>query len=594
MKIDLNCPVECQGCLVKSNASTGELYAMFKLYNLSDREVDGVKLEISCYDSYGGQLAVIPASLEGLAAQPHDFFAANKAVSLQEHPDTKRAMARIAEVAFADGEVYVPQNEIEVHTQEPEPELMSRLKRTAGSEAVCFAAEHGDHWVCVCGRANLPDTEFCIRCGNQKEEMLQKFSSVQTVNEQVILLGEQEEAERQQQLAAEQERLREQREKQKKQLKLAGIVAAAVVVVALLGLLGYRGVVSLMAGSSAGRGDGAKAYALYQSIGSKKAYDVQDAARGNSISNTLASGFAATDGEYLYFLDDSMNICRQKAEGNDPAESLGVSGIYINVSGDWLYYLDTGASNVADARKICRVKKDGSERSVVSDDQAVTFTLIGEDIYYANASAGYQVYRMKTDGTHKRQISVAPAMTGTNGQASSFIAVYRDTVYFVGQNGGLMRVGCNGKNEETVISTPVVNFGIHNDVIYYSDGNAKDQVSGNPKYPLMKCALDGSSPEPVREDCQIPVMNLTDEGIYYLDFSAGLLVGFMDYDAGNQRSVLDQPCGAFNVTGDWVYYQSLYGFARVKKDGSATEAIGTIATTAPGVSAAASTAAPAE
>ena len=42
MQIDLYCPVENQGVVVKTNSKTGEPYALFKLYNLSNRVVEAV------------------------------------------------------------------------------------------------------------------------------------------------------------------------------------------------------------------------------------------------------------------------------------------------------------------------------------------------------------------------------------------------------------------------------------------------------------------------------------------------------------------------------------------------------------------------
>ena len=43
MRIDLSCPVENRGVTVKTNSTTNEPYALFRLFNLSEKVVDSVK-----------------------------------------------------------------------------------------------------------------------------------------------------------------------------------------------------------------------------------------------------------------------------------------------------------------------------------------------------------------------------------------------------------------------------------------------------------------------------------------------------------------------------------------------------------------------
>ena len=86
MQIDLTCPVENRGVTVKNNSQTGEPYALFKLFNLSEQVIDSVLMVVRLYDAYGGEMGNIPVKLTELAAEPKSFFATNKAVSLAEFP----------------------------------------------------------------------------------------------------------------------------------------------------------------------------------------------------------------------------------------------------------------------------------------------------------------------------------------------------------------------------------------------------------------------------------------------------------------------------------------------------------------------------
>ena len=82
MQIDLSCPVENQGTIVKTNSETNEPYLLLKLFNLSEKEIAALTFHVLAYDANGGELGTVPVALDGLNAQPKTFFAESKAVSL--------------------------------------------------------------------------------------------------------------------------------------------------------------------------------------------------------------------------------------------------------------------------------------------------------------------------------------------------------------------------------------------------------------------------------------------------------------------------------------------------------------------------------
>ena len=79
MFIDFLCPVENQGVIVKTNSKTGEPYALFKLFNVSDKVVTAVSFVVRAYDAFGGELGAIKVDLSDLHAGPKSFFAEKKA-----------------------------------------------------------------------------------------------------------------------------------------------------------------------------------------------------------------------------------------------------------------------------------------------------------------------------------------------------------------------------------------------------------------------------------------------------------------------------------------------------------------------------------
>lgn len=573
MKIDLQCPVECQSCLVKTSPSTGDTYVMFKLFNLGDREIREVKLNVVCFDSFGKELARVPATLSGLEARPHDYFASKKAVSVREYPETKRATAEIGEITFADGDTYVPTGGTEVDCGTPDPALLLDLRKAAGEDAKCLSAQRGEYWLCVCGRANLPDAESCARCGRERAAVLEKYSSADAVGHELMVQAAHARAEQERRLAEERQRAAEQKHKRTIALRRTLVGIAALVVVAVLALLCYRGVVTIMAGSAAEDGDVVRAYDLYRSVGSKKAFDVQEGARGNSVSNLISSGFLAEDDEWLFYLDDTLTIWREsKADGTK--QSLETQGVSLNVVGDWVYYVSYDQSSpemLQNVSKIFKMRRDGSDKQPVSEDTVQSMSVIGSEIYYISQSgqeAGL-VFRMGTDGKGKKQLSTSPCIS---------MAVYKGYVYYVGQDQTISRVSVNGKDEGRVLKSSVIHYGIWNDELYYVEAGVADQTSGEEKQPMMKCKLDGTEPVPVRDDVQVFSFGLAQDGIYYIDMSNVFQLKYMQYDGSGETLIMPQITLMINVSDDWIYYRNEQEtFARIRKDGTGMELIGGMA-----------------
>ncbi len=584
MKIDLNFPVESLGCIVKTSSTSGDIFVMFKLLNLSDRMIESVKFDLICYDAYGGEIAHVPVFMTGAEAAPHTVFAENKAVSIVSYPNTKRAVIEFHEVTFQDGETVTANNTFDVPITEPDPQTLARLKQLTFQEARCLAQQHEAYWLCVCGRANLPEAETCVRCGLSRDVVLSRYTSPESV-EAAAAVMEQEAAEaeaRARQAAAEEAMRRKQRNK--KRLRLFLTVAVIVIAVAIAGFLGFRGICLLLGNSSAAKEDDLAAYRYYQLAGSRKMYDVQEGAAGNSAANILSYGFATEDDTYLYALDDSFTIYRQPLTGGEK-ESLGIKGMYLNVVGDWVYYINMDDTTPDDYNKIFRMQKDGSEKTKISDDPAVNLYVVADDLYFIsldeqNANMT-QVFTMKADGSGKKQLS-------TNG-AARFI-LYKEYIYYVGTSGGVYRVTSSGKEETLLQEANAIFLDAYDDTLYYVDGSVADQVSGTPKLPLMQMGLDGSNPTAVRDDIQVYCFDATDDGIYFADMSNMLPIKRMDFDGTGEAQLIDPIIIAFNVTENYLYClnNETGSFQLMTKDGTLEQVVGTV----DGASASADTAAP--
>ncbi|MBQ4516926.1 MAG: DUF5050 domain-containing protein [Clostridia bacterium] len=581
MKIDLLCPAESRGVTVKTNSSTGEPYALFRLFNLSDKVIDSIKFTARAYDAYGKELGSIPIELNELDGQPKSPFAVNKGVSLAEISEARHVVADINEVIFADGEVYTvtESNMTEVNYIQPDYEEVTRLKSVAGSDAACYAQDPGPYWLCVCSRPNKQEDTECIRCGRDKQMVLNKFSSHDKINKAI-------EDKRLEEERAELERLAEverQKElKRKKNAKIAtitGICVAGAAVLAIVAWLVYGFVVTKIADSKVLEGNYIEAYDMYRSVNSKNIGNASEKAKGNSFANMVQSGILTADEENLYYINGNMNIVKEnKASGEKT--TLGESqGVSLSISGEWLYYVD------AMAGELCRIKTDGSITESVMDSAPMFYTTIGNDLYYiAEDTESAQVTAQNQQA--QQQMSVALFLMDTQSKKSKKISdasifsleFYKGKIYYIDSmdEHKLYVMDADGKNARRLVDAPMYGFTICDDKIYYSNGTMPSEDATMPNLTLEAVSLDGKTTETVVSDKKVSIISADSGKIYFTTYDDSVLYQLdTETKAVSPTSVTD--FNVFNIADGYINYMSLAGeMFKVKTDGSAPESIGSL------------------
>lgn len=580
MKIDLSCPVENRGVTVKTNSATNEPYALFKLFNLSEKVVEGVKFTARAYDAYGKELGAIPVELTELSGQPKSPFAVNKGVSLAEISEAKHVVADITEVVFEDGEVYtvLEENMTEINYIQPEYDEVTRLKSVAGSDAACYAQDPGPYWLCVCGRPNKQEDTVCIRCGRDKQTSLNKYSSHDRISKAL-------EEKRQAEELAEQERLAEearQKElKKKKMMKTALITVCCIVCAAVLATAGwfvYGMIVTKIADGKAAEGNYLEAYEMYRSVNSKNIGNASEKVKGNSFANLIQSGILTADEENLYYIDNNMQITKENRSTGEKATLGEAKGVNLCISGEWLYFMDqnTGALN--------RIKTDGSITESVTDEQISFYITIGSDLYYlgedkdAEPAAAQQqqaqqqmslaLYCMDTESKKVKKISTA---------AFYALDFYKGKIYYIDADNEnkLFVMDADGKNARKLVDQPMYGFVIADDVIYYTNGNMPEGAT-MPDLTLESANLDGSARETLVSDKAVGLMSAEQGMIYFTTYDDSNLYQ-LDTKTKQVSQSPVQNFNVYNIAGGHINYLSMTGeMIKMKIDGSATENMGVL------------------
>ena len=195
MRIDLSCPVENRGTIVKTNQETNEQFLLLKLLNISEKTIVSVSFDVEVYNAGGVLVSTLPVTFEEIEASPKKIFAENKAIPLTDVTDAKNFVIKFTKAIFNDGEIYEPsdENTVVVSSDDASVDEVIALREFV-PEAVCFSQETDTHWKCVCGRPNFIDSENCVRCGQEKDEVLSKFSSAEKLQDTIAQAIAEEEA----------------------------------------------------------------------------------------------------------------------------------------------------------------------------------------------------------------------------------------------------------------------------------------------------------------------------------------------------------------------------------------------------------------
>lgn len=267
---------------------------------------------------------------------------------------------------------------------------------------------------------------------------------------------------------------------------------------------------------------------------------------GNTVSNINNGGYAATDGLWIYYSNtaDGGKLYKVKIDGQDNQIISNDKASYINVLGNEIYYC-----NVDDNSKIYKINSEGLGRTKVCDDMAAYLTISESYIYYSNHSNGgslsrVPVYQQGGNGT---------IITSDN---ASFINVSGDRIYYSNNSDskkiyaidsdGLCRTCISDSKGALGCGANYVTLGMDG-YIYYTNYN-----EGNKIY---KIKTDGSEDKQVSSTSANAFNLYGINDIYYSNYSDGGKIYKIETDGtGNKSLGLNDAAQMINIVNNSIYY----------------------------------------
>lgn len=613
MRIDLSCPVENQGVIVKTNLETNEPYLLLKLFNLSERTIQNANIRVLAYGANGEALDSLSVTLENLSAQPKSYFAESKAISLIGMEEATHFVAAIDSVLFEDGTTYEPSDDQTIDTDESQAAIDDVLSlRQFVPEAVCFAKEHENYYRCVCGRANFLDTENCVRCGRNKMDMLEQFNSPESLNKTISKAKAEEETrtqEDQARIAAENEI---KKAKLKKNIVIALITLVVAAIIAGVGVAAYRFILNAKAEKAFKNGDYLTAYENYQKTGSKKIAELTNYVQGATPENLLFQiGLIASDNEFVYYITpDNLSSQFQLVKENKVTKEKVVltdSAIgSLNVTEDWVYYVDVENCYIK------RISKDGQDIESVLDETVLHLSVIGNSLYY-----------IKTDYDNPNGLSIEQCETlAAQGQMETFnhlytmnadskktklvseenmsaCYIYGSKIYYLTNDedpwktSNLCSIDLNGKGKEVIVDVPVASFLINGDYLFYvkmyNEAMKGGEIPANTEfeYTITQMNLKSGETRTPAEDYMVTYMNANKNKLFfiaierqaYMDLATGKseeqpsrILYSMDLATDEIKQLMVGDMQLFNVLDeDIIVFLPYQGMCKIKENGTGFE-----------------------
>lgn len=305
---------------------------------------------------------------------------------------------------------------------------------------------------------------------------------------------------------------------------------------------------------------------------------------GNTVGNLKNYGLVATDGEWEYFWagttrgwEDEGMLCKMRPDGSDFHVLSSDIPCYINIVGDWIYYIKNQKSYHNYRGEIYRIKKDGTNRKRLINSVSKDMIVVNDWIFFINVEDGNRIYKCKKDGSHitkvidkkcydlqyedgciyyvsetdPKKFSLFIYNISSNGSSAKILEeidhyiVYNSYIFGSNENNGIFRIKTDGTSYSKIFNKLIGSFNIYDGYIYCSSVHAEYFVKGKGRSNyIYKISLDG------KEQTILPnkdvfnrynVVGIVDEHVYYwLDCAEWLELARMKKDGTGDEILIDR------------------------------------------------------
>lgn len=198
------------------------------------------------------------------------------------------------------------------------------------------------------------------------------------------------------------------------------------------------------------------------------------------------------------------SINRVKKDGTEDTLIANEATGNMFVLGNWIYYVKRTTSHFIDLNNIYKISLDGTCRVKLNSTATEDMTVSNEWIYYTNISDEYKIYRMKLDGSENTKVCDDETL---------FMTVFDDTVFYSNKSDDnkLYKINGDGTRKAKLSNNKATFINASKDYVYYV--NYSDNEN------LYKIPVDGGKSKKITNDYGTNITILKDkiffDGMFY-------------------------------------------------------------------------------
>lgn len=274
---------------------------------------------------------------------------------------------------------------------------------------------------------------------------------------------------------------------------------------------------------------------------------------GNTSGNLNNSGFSVENDGWVYYLglneSNTDGIYKMKSNGDKKEKVSSDYGLYLNESGDFLYYLDVTEGQY----NIVKIKTNGENKeTIIENVDTAKITIIDDWIYYFKQS---NFYRAKIDGDEKQILSK---------KSIDNYEVAGKWIYYSYINDGkyvIAKMKTNGDDITKIDADASQVFFIDNSNIYYIYENYNENEYN---YELYKIKTNGKDKEKIADigkNIQLENINFDGDRIYYTKTNENNVLAIYSLTTnGKEENKIADIQGystLINIHDNWIYYTDI-------------------------------------
>jgi len=229
--------------------------------------------------------------------------------------------------------------------------------------------------------------------------------------------------------------------------------------------------------------------------------------------------------DWIYFCCHSFDsgIYKMCTDGSHLTKLTDKSGIYLSVINDWVYFLEYDGGDQPDG--LYKMKTDGSELTKLFDGYPYSPCIAGDWIYYLEWIHSQDIRtphlcKIKTDGSQRTILGEDVWVDANRGGwvIARDAIISGDWLYYISfeneDEEWLCKIRTDGSDKKIITTVGCAEwFNVFGEWIYYTDCDETDWYESS--YYLYKIRTDGSGRTKIlEEECQS--INVVGDWIYYV------------------------------------------------------------------------------